>query len=264
MRLLGKVVWATALAATTSALLARVHPFGDAGLYSSTAMPQRIPEKAALPANVGAMLEAKCADCHSSQTRAPLYGRFAPMSWLMERDIMEARKEMNLSHWASYSADQQDTLKSKILQQAKSGAMPVIQYRMIHWDTRITPADIAVLTNWAHPAAVADVAGTALVAGDPERGRAIFEKRCTGCHSLERNIEGPRLAGVYGRPIAAIAGFPYSTALKNVHGIWNEQALDRWLTDPDTLASASNMDFRVPNPQERKDLISFFAQAARH
>jgi hypothetical protein len=38
------------------------------------------------------------------------YGHFAPASWLMERDIVEARKAMNLSLWDSYSADQQQTL----------------------------------------------------------------------------------------------------------------------------------------------------------
>lgn len=253
---------ATALALVPSLLLARVHPFGDAGLYTRPAAAEAISQQASIPEDVRGVLNAKCADCHSSQTRAPLYGRFAPISWLLERDIVEARKQLDLSQWATYTPEEQDTLKSKMLQQAKSGAMPVIQYRMIHWRARITPADIAVLSSWAHPAVAADVAGTAVLPGDPERGRAVFEKRCTGCHSLERNIEGPRLAGVYGRPMASIAGFPYSAALKNVHGVWNEQTLDRWLTDPETLVGGSNMDFRVPKAQERRDLIAFLAKAA--
>ena len=254
-RLLGL---ATALAVAPSLLLARVHPFGDAGLYASHIQAEAIPQQASIPEDVRAMLNAKCADCHSAQTHAPLYGRFAPVSWLLERDILEARKHMDLSQWSTFTPEEQDTLKSKILQQAKSGAMPVIQYRMVHWSTRITPADIAAFTSWAHPGTVANV-GRSTLAGDPERGRAVFEKRCTGCHSLERNIEGPRLGSVYGRPMASVAGFPYSAALKNVHGVWNEQTLDLWLTDPDTLVSGSNMDFRVPKAQERQDLISFFA-----
>jgi cytochrome c len=49
----------------------------------------------------------------------------------------------------------------------------------------------------------------------------------------------------------------------SVHGVWNAQSLDKWLTDPDSFVAGSNMDFRVPHPQERKDLISFFAQAPR-
>lgn len=261
MRSLRLIGWAAALAIAPSVLLARVHPFGDAGLYTPPVAAEAIPQQASMPDDVRAMLNAKCADCHSAQTHAPLYGRFAPVSWLLERDILKARKHMDLSQWSTFTPEEQDTLKSKILQQAKSGAMPVMQYRMIHRSTRITPADIAALTSWAHPAAAADTAGATLP-GDPDRGRAVFEKRCTGCHSLERNIEGPRLAGIYGRPMASVAGFPYSAALKNVHGVWNEQTLDLWLTDPDTLVSGSNMDFRVPKAQERQDLISFFAKAA--
>ena len=30
-------------------------------------------------------------------------------------------------------------------------------------------------------------------------GKELFEKRCGGCHSLDRDKEGPRLGGVYGR-----------------------------------------------------------------
>lgn len=263
MRLLQLIGWAAALAVAPSLLLARVHPFGDAGLYAGSVAAEAIPQQASIPANVREMLNAKCADCHSAQTRAPLYGRFAPVSWLLERDIMEARKHMDLSQWTTYTPEEQDTLKSKMLQQAKSGAMPVIQYRMIHWSTRITPADIAALTSWAHPASAADTARAPVLPGDPDRGRTIFQKRCTGCHSLERNIEGPRLGGVYGRPTGAIAGFPYSEALKNAHGVWNEQSLNQWLTEPDSFVAGSNMDFRVPKAQERQDLIAFFAKAAK-
>ena len=262
MRLLPMIGWA-ALALAPSLLLARVHPFGDAGLYAGHAAAEAVPEQAAIPPDVRAMLNAKCADCHSAQTRTPLYGRFAPVSWLLERDIMEARKHMDLSQWTTYTPEEQDTLKSKMLQQAKTGAMPVMQYRMIHWSSRITPADIAALTNWAHPRVAADARSAAVLPGDPDRGRAVFEKRCTGCHSLERNIEGPRLGGVFGRPTGAVPGFPYSAALKNAHAVWNEQSLDKWLTEPDSFVGGSNMDFRVPKAQERQDLIAFLAKAAR-
>jgi cytochrome c len=262
MTLFARIGCVCALAASSSFLLARVHPFGDAGLYAANA-DRRIADHAAIPANIRTLLDAKCADCHSSQTRAPAYGRFAPVSWLLERDIVEARKQMNLSHWDSYTPEQQDTFKAKILQQARTGAMPVIQYRLIHWSTRITPADLAMLTTWAHGDTSSAAAQAASEPGDPVRGKTVFEKRCTGCHSLESNREGPRLQGVFGRPTGAVAEFPYSTALRNAHAVWNQQSLDRWLTDPDSFVAGSNMDFRVPNAQERKDLISFLARSAR-
>jgi len=260
MRKLRLVGWATALAIVPSFLLARVHPFGDAVLYANPATTHRVDEDASVPLDVRAVLSAKCADCHSSQTSAPVYGRFAPISWLLERDINEARKRMNLSDWASYTPEQQDTLKSKILQQARSGQMPLLQYRVLHWSTSITPADIQTLTAWAHGSAFGASAAAATLPGDAARGQMVFEKRCTGCHSLTTDREGPRLQGIYGRPAGSIAGFPYSTAVLHAHAVWNEESLDRWLTEPDSFIANSNMDFRVPKPQERKDLIAYFKQ----
>jgi cytochrome c len=64
-------------------------------------------------------------------------------------------------------------------------------------------------------------------AEEADRGKQLFEKRCTGCHSLERNKEGPNLRGVYGRPAGTAPGFNYSTALKSSHFVWDEQRLEQ-------------------------------------
>jgi len=253
--------WAILSALVASWFLARVHPFGDAGLYAnnsaSTAIAQQTSQNS-MPENVRALLTMKCADCHSSQPHPPVYGHFAPISWLLERDIVNARKEMNLSDWASYTPEQQDTLRSKIVEETRAGDMPLLQYRMIHRSTAITPADIQTLTAWAHGAVAAGSSAQATMAGDPVRGQAVFEKRCTGCHSLTNNREGPRLQGVYGRPAGWIPGFPYSGELLKAHVVWNEQTLDQWLTEPDDFVPGTNMDFRVPKEQERRDLIAYF------
>jgi cytochrome c len=96
--------------------------------------------------------------------------------------------------------------------------------------------------------------------GDPLRGKEVFEKRCTGCHALTQNGEGPRLQGVYGRTSGQVAGFTYSPALRKVHVVWNDKTLERWLADPDTLVPGNNMEFHVAKPQERRDLIRFLKQ----
>jgi cytochrome c len=253
----------SALAVAASFLLAHVHPFGDAGLYGTKAAQATIPEQASIPPEARAILTTKCADCHSSQTRAPIYGHFAPISWLMERDIVEGRKHMNLSQWNSYSADQQQTFAAKIVQETKSHDMPLLQYQMIHWDTRITDSDVRVFSEWAHGSSTpADSTMQATVDGDPARGAALFEKRCTGCHSLTTNRKGPILHGVYGRITGSVSAFPYSAALKDAHVEWNDQSLDKWLADPDAFLPGNNMDFLVARPQERKDLIAYFKQSA--
>ena len=262
---LTRLASAAAVALVASLLLARVHPFGDAGLYGANASQPPILKRAAIPPQARDVLVAKCADCHSTQTHSPFYGRLAPMSWLMERDIVDARKAMNLSQWDTYSADQQQTFQAKIVQETKSHQMPLIQYRMIHWKAGVTPSDIQAFTQWAHnPAdgAPADAATISASNGDPVHGEALFEKRCTGCHALTQNHEGPMLKGLYGRPTGSIPGFPYSDTLKKANITWNDQTLEKWLTDPDVFLPGNNMDFLVSNPQERADLIAYFKKSA--
>jgi cytochrome c len=90
-----------------------------------------------------------------------------------------------------------------------------------------------------------------------ERGKALFQKRCTGCHSLDNDMEGPRLRGVYGRKAGAVPTFTYSDALKSAHITWNDQSLEKWLTNPDALVPGNDMSFHVPKPEERQDIIQF-------
>jgi cytochrome c len=239
-----------------SLLLARVHPFGDAGLYAgkSTAL-----EHMTAPPEVKAVLEAKCADCHSSGTRAPLYGRFAPVSWLMERDIVEARKEMDLSQWDTYPAAKREVLAAKIAAKSKSGEMPLIQYRLIHWGSEVNASEARALADWARGSTGGEIASAGGGEGDAERGKAVFENRCTGCHSLTQAREGPPLRGLFGRKAGTVPGFPYSTVLKASGIIWDGAELERWLTDPDAMVHGTDMEFRVARPQERKDLVKFFS-----
>src|ERR1700757_5175224 len=65
------------------------------------------------------------------------------------------------------------------------------------------------------------------VAQSPADGKALFEKRCGGCHALDRDKEGPRLGGVYGRIAGTVASFQYSDALKSSGIKWNEETLDK-------------------------------------
>jgi cytochrome c len=93
-------------------------------------------------------------------------------------------------------------------------------------------------------------------------GGALFVKRCTGCHALTQNHEGPRLQGVYRRTSGTVADFAYSSALSKAHVVWDDQSLEKWLTDPDAFISGNDMDFLVSKPQERRDLISYLKRSS--
>lgn len=91
-------------------------------------------------------------------------------------------------------------------------------------------------------------------------GQKVFERRCSGCHSLDRDKEGPRLRGVYGRRSGATPTFLYSEGLRKAQISWDEASLDRWLADPEKLVPDTDMGFRLTNPDERKQIIAYLKQ----
>ena len=95
-----------------------------------------------------------------------------------------------------------------------------------------------------------------LVAGN-NQGKEAFEKRCTGCHSLDNDKSGPRLRGVFGRAAASVPSFPYSESIRRAGVTWDSSSLDKWLTDPDGFIPDSDMAFRVTNKEERATIIEY-------
>ncbi len=251
------------MALLTSLLLARVHPFGDAGLYTPPVQ-STLSRHSSIPPQVRDTLIVKCADCHSSGNRhtPPFYARLAPFSWLMERDILLAREELDLSAWDTYTPDRQEVMQAKIAQQIRTGRMPLLQYRLLHWNAAITSSEQQNIAVWAHQASAVPESPAASRQPGALQGKLVFEKRCTGCHSLEKNREGPILRGVFGRTSGNAPNFSYSPALKNAHIVWNELTLDQWLTDPDAFLPGNNMDFHVAKPEERQALIRFLKATA--
>jgi cytochrome c len=113
------------------------------------------------------------------------------------------------------------------------------------------------------PAAAQLPSTAAPMQGDAVRGAAVFEKRCTGCHALDQDREGPHLKGVFGRNAGSVPGFDYSGALRNSHIVWDEATLERWLTDPQTMVPGANMDFYVAKPDERLVVIEFLKEQSQ-
>ena len=238
---------------TAACLLSFVHPFGNPRSIPSQPR-ETLLRTATMPDETRRVLLTKCADCHSDTTHWPIYSKAAPASWLLDRDVAEGRKHMNLSHWLELSNDQREVLGSEIGQQAKKGSMPPLQYRLVHWGSGLTPTDVAALALLS-PKEATD--GGASQTGDFVRGKSVFERKCTGCHSLDSDHEGPRLRGVYGRKAGTVPGFGYSTALKSSGVVWDNVTIERWIRDSDAMVPQSSMDFSVPKVQDRADIIAY-------
>jgi cytochrome c len=113
----------------------------------------------------------------------------------------------------------------------------------------------AVLLAAAISAALAETAWAGGLAGDPNRGETLYEA-CQDCHSLDKNDVGPRHRGVFGRKAASLPDYDYSDALKSANIVWNEETLDKWLTDPQAVAPGAKMFFHA-------DVIAYLKERAK-
>ena len=106
-------------------------------------------------------------------------------------------------------------------------------------------------------AAIAPSAASA--AGDAVHGAQVY-KTCGICHSLDKNGQGPRHAGVFGRTAGSVPDYAYSPALKKSGIVWSEETLDKWLTDPSVLVPGTKMFYRLKSAQDRADVIEYLKE----
>ncbi len=68
-----------------------------------------------------------CYDCHSNATYWPWYSGVAPVSWLVQHDVDEGRRELNFSEW-----DQPQREARKAAETVREGKMPRWYYVLLH------------------------------------------------------------------------------------------------------------------------------------
>src|SRR4029450_3852265 len=81
----------------------------------------------------------------------------------------------------------------------------------------------------AAPAQELPPIGPKLAGANVEAGKAIFQKQCSPCHTVDKggpNKVGPNLWGVIGRAKASHAGFSYSSGLQGKGGDWTSEDVD--------------------------------------
>ena len=88
-------------------------------------------------------------------------------------------------------------------------------------------------------------------------GRALYEKNCAACHSVDSNRVGPAHRGVFGRKAGLAPGFRYSEALKRSNVVWDAQTLDAWLANPERVIPGQKMYADFDDPAVRAAIIEF-------
>jgi cytochrome c len=127
---------------------------------------------------------------------------------------------------------------------------------------------LAVVATFATPQLVS--------AQNAADGEAVF-KKCRACHQVgptAKNGVGPQQNGVVGRAAGTIEGFAYSDINKAAGAaglVWTEEAIVEYLADPqaylvkfltskgkaDQATGNTKMSFKLPNEQDRKDVVAY-------
>jgi cytochrome c len=110
-------------------------------------------------------------------------------------------------------------------------------------------------------ALVVSLATAALADGDAIAGAQVF-KKCAACHTATEPVNkvGPSLMGVVGRPVASVASYSYSPAMKAFGEggrIWDEALLRKYLPSPQFLIKGIRMTF--PGLKNDKDIDNVIA-----
>jgi cytochrome c len=99
-----------------------------------------------------------------------------------------------------------------------------------------------------------------LQTADASAGEAVFRK-CTACHTINQggaNGLGPNLWASMGAPVAHVAGFNYSSALREKGGTWTWESMSEWLRSPRAFAPGTKMTFAgLSDPEDRANLIAY-------
>ena len=106
-----------------------------------------------VPAQVAAILDRSCRDCHSSQTRWPWYSNIAPASWLVIDHVNHGRQHFNYSNWPAYDEQRKLSIRRSSCDMARAGTMPMPSYVLMHRSAKLSAGDIAALCEWAVPVA---------------------------------------------------------------------------------------------------------------
>jgi mono/diheme cytochrome c family protein len=126
-----------ALAVATLGLAVQLVPYGRDHRAPSTTV-----EPPWDSAATRALAKRACFDCHSNETRWPIYASIAPVSWLVQYDVDAGRDALNFSEWLRPQREAREAAEK-----VREGEMPLALYELMHADARLTTAERAALAQ---------------------------------------------------------------------------------------------------------------------
>ncbi len=113
---------------------------------------------------------------------------------------------------------------------------------------------VLALVSVPRPGGAADTAAS---------GKLLYENKCGGCHSVDRDRIGPRHRDIVGRQVATVPGYSYSSALRKLGGVWTPARLDQWLSGTQKMAPGSKMYLEMDDPAARRAIIAYLRSVSK-
>ena len=108
---------------------------------------------------------------------------------------------------------------------------------------------------------IAEVAAVTAVAGDLDKGKKTFRRKCMTCHTYirnGRNLTGPNLWGIVGRNKGKVEGFRYSKPLAVMGGTWTDEELLSFIASPRKFVTDTKMAFAgLKKEKDRQNVLTF-------
>jgi hypothetical protein len=101
------------------------------------------------PAEVKAVLQRSCYDCHSNETDWPWYSNISPVSWFLVQHVDEGREHLNFSRWGEYDTGRQVRLAEHMVDETQEGEMPLSSYLLLHPSASLSDADKQLIREWS-------------------------------------------------------------------------------------------------------------------
>ena len=100
-------------------------------------------------------------------------------------------------------------------------------------------------------------------AAKPADGAMLFKQQCATCHTTSISDpprQGPTLFNIVGRDAGTADGFRYSAGFANAKFKRDEQKLDAWLADPQTMIPGAIMPYKQAKPELRIAIVSYLRE----
>ena len=100
------------------------------------------------PAEVAAVLESSCYDCHSNNTRYPWYSNLQPVAWWLDSHVQDGKRHLNFSEFTTRKIAVQNHKFEEIIETVEEGEMPMKGYVIMHSEADLSDEQTEALISW--------------------------------------------------------------------------------------------------------------------